>query len=82
VSGIRNAFGGDPEYGRRLFDLALADGLDTGRYGLVADPEGENTLVIRGPNFESVPPRPYAGPADELGWAQREIDDMLLRAKP
>jgi hypothetical protein len=68
-----------------LFDLALADGLDTGRYAMVVDPVNPTAIdprwepggIVRGPFFDSLPPRPFNTPADRIGRAQREIDQML-----
>lgn len=57
--------------GDELFDTALAIGIDTGRYAM----NGER--IVRGPNFDTVPPWPFDYPGDRMGWAHRAIDDML-----
>ena len=56
--------------GEHVHDLALAKGLDTGRYALrvnLDDPE--NTRIIRGPNFD----QPPTGTQHEV-WGQNTID--------
>jgi hypothetical protein len=68
----------DPELhaeGLRLFDAALTNGLHTGRYAM----DDTGTDIVRGPNFERLPPWPFDHPGDRMGWMQRQIDQMLER---
>jgi hypothetical protein len=61
--------------GAHVFDLALAKGLDTGRYTLRTDPDDpENTSIGRGPNID----QPPTGTQHEV-WGQTAIDQLLHR---
>lgn len=37
------------------------------------------TDIVRGPNFDQLPPWPFDCPDDRMGWAQRQIDQVLER---
>jgi hypothetical protein len=59
----------------RIFDLALAKGLDTGRYVVRPNLDDlENWRFHRGPNFD----QPPTGTEHEV-WGQNEIDNILAR---
>jgi hypothetical protein len=63
--------------GAHLFDLALAKGLDAGRYMLLPDPDGpEYSRFRRGPNFD----QPPTGTQHEV-WGQNVIDRLLAKRK-
>ncbi len=55
--------------GRHWFDVTLAQGVESGRYRLVADPQDPSkTRMVAGPNFHTLPP---------ASWMARKIDQEI-----
>lgn len=50
---------------RHLFDLTVADGIDSGRYRIIRD---DDARILPGPTFSTIAPS---------SWVERQVDSIV-----